>query len=107
MNKIKLIALDLDGTALTPQNKVAETTTDAVRRAREAGVYVAVSTGRICGEARDFAIDLDADDLMVTSGGATLSSWARCALSVTTIGVSSVSSIARMRGAGWRRFNWA
>lgn len=37
MNKIKLIALDLDGTALTPQNKVAETTTDAVRRAREAG----------------------------------------------------------------------
>lgn len=49
MNKIKLIALDLDGTALTPQNKVAETTTDAVRRAREAGVYVAVSTGRICG----------------------------------------------------------
>jgi len=74
MNKIKLIALDLDGTALTPQNKVAETTTDAVRRAREAGVYVAVSTGRICGEARDFAVDLDADDLMVTSGGATLSS---------------------------------
>lgn len=74
MNKIKLIALDLDGTALTPQNKVAETTTDAVRRARKAGVYVAVSTGRICGEARDFAVDLDADDLMVTSGGATLSS---------------------------------
>ena len=74
MNKIKLIALDLDGTALTPQNKVAETTTDAVRRAREAGVYVVVSTGRICGEARDFAVDLDADDLMVTSGGATLSS---------------------------------
>ena len=74
MNKIKLIALDLDGTALTPQNKVAETTTDAVRRAREAGVHVVVSTGRICGEARDFAIDLDADDLMVTSGGATLSS---------------------------------
>ena len=74
MNKIKLIALDLDGTALTPQNKVAAATTAAVRRAREAGVYVVVSTGRICGEARDFAIDLDADDLMVTSGGATLSS---------------------------------
>ena len=32
MNKIKLIALDLDGTALTPQNKVAETTTDAAAR---------------------------------------------------------------------------
>lgn len=44
MNKIKLIALDLDGTALTPQNKVAESTTAAVRRARAAGVYVVVST---------------------------------------------------------------
>lgn len=43
MNKIKLIALDLDGTALTPQNKVAESTTAAVRRARAAGVYVVVS----------------------------------------------------------------
>ena len=72
MNKIKLIALDLDGTALTPQNKVAETTTDAVRRAREAGVYVAVSTGRICGEARDFAVDLDADDLSISGEGCTM-----------------------------------
>ncbi|MFQ9126157.1 MAG: hypothetical protein ACLR4Z_04275 [Butyricicoccaceae bacterium] len=59
----------MTATALTPQNKVAETTTDAAPRER-AGVHVVVSTGRICGEARDFAIDLDADDLMVTSGGA-------------------------------------
>ena len=54
MNKIKLIALDLDGTALTPQNKVAETTTDAVRRAREAG-YLLDSKG----EAADVSGDSD------------------------------------------------
>lgn len=74
MKKIDLIALDLDGTALNPQNQVAPATADAVRRARESGIYVAVSTGRICGEARDFALALGADDEMVTSGGATLSS---------------------------------
>ncbi len=74
MQKIDLIALDLDGTALTPQNTVSAATREAVRRAREAGLHVVISTGRICGEARDFAIALDANDLMVTAGGASLSS---------------------------------
>ena len=55
MQKIDLIALDLDGTALTPDNTVSQATRDAVRRAREAGLRVVISTGRICGEARDFA----------------------------------------------------
>ena len=77
MQKIDLIALDLDGTALTPDNTVSDATRDAVRRACEAGLHVVVSTGRICGEARDFAIQLGADDLMVTSGGASLSSVSR------------------------------
>ena len=35
MQKIKLIALDLDGTALTPSNTVSAATIDAVHRARE------------------------------------------------------------------------
>ena len=69
MKKIDLIALDLDGTALNPQNQVSPATADAVRRARESGIHVVVSTGRICGEARDFALMLGTDDQMVTSGG--------------------------------------
>lgn len=73
MQNIKLIALDLDGTALTPENDVSPATVEAVRRAREAGIHVVVSTGRICGEAREFAQKLGADDLMVTAGGASLS----------------------------------
>lgn len=66
MKKIDLIALDLDGTALNPQNQVSPATADAVRRARESGIHVVVSTGRICGEARDFALMLGTDDQMVT-----------------------------------------
>lgn len=45
MKKIDLIALDLDGTALNPQNQVSPATADAVRRARESGIHVVVSTG--------------------------------------------------------------
>ena len=62
MEKIELIALDLDGTALTPDNTVADATRAAVQRARAAGLRVVVSTGRICGEARDFALQLGAKD---------------------------------------------
>ncbi|MDO5141499.1 MAG: Cof-type HAD-IIB family hydrolase [Eubacteriales bacterium] len=82
MPLIELIALDLDGTALTPDGTVSHATRQAVRRARAAGLRVVVSTGRIGGEAREFAAQLDADDLMVTSGGATLSSAAtgRCTM---------------------------
>ena len=73
MDSIQLIALDLDGTALTPDNDVSPATVDAVRRAKAAGIHVVVSTGRICGEASEFAVKLGADDLMVTAGGASLS----------------------------------
>ena len=88
MKKIDLIALDLDGTALNPQNQVSPATADAVRRARESGIHVVVSTGRICGEARDFALMLGTDDQMVTSGGATLSSVSqeRCTMRVHAVG---------------------
>ena len=40
MKKIDLIALDLDGTALNPQNQVSPATADAVRRARKARAFL-------------------------------------------------------------------
>ena len=69
-----IIALDLDGTALNPQNQVSPAVRDAVSWARSQGVHVVISTGRICGEAAEFARLLGADDEMVTSGGAAISS---------------------------------
>ena len=97
MKKIDLIALDLDGTALNPQNQVSPATADAVRRARESGIHVVVSTGRICGEARDFALMLGTDDQMVTSGGATLSSVSQerctCLLYTSLAPMSSAVSV--------------
>lgn len=74
MQPIDIIALDLDGTALRPDNSVSEQTRRSIARAREKGVRIVIATGRICAEAREFAERLGADDLMVTSGGAALSS---------------------------------
>lgn len=85
MREIDLIALDLDGTALSPGNVVSDETRRAVARARAAGLHVVVATGRICGEAREFALQMGADDLMVTSGGATLSSakYGNCTMRIS------------------------
>ncbi|MGM3173811.1 MULTISPECIES: sugar-phosphatase [Dickeya] len=43
---IKLIAIDMDGTLLTPENRISPAVKQAVAAAREKGVYVALATGR-------------------------------------------------------------
>lgn len=102
MQDIQLIALDLDGTALTPNNDVSPATVDAVRRAKAAGIHVVVSTGRICGEAREFAVKLGADDLMVTAGGASLSrvSTGQCTMRMSMPWEAAVRAAAAVERIG-------
>ncbi|MGL4655948.1 MAG: HAD hydrolase family protein, partial [Sarcina sp.] len=42
----KLIALDMDGTLLNSEKKITERTKEAIRKAREKGVYVVLASGR-------------------------------------------------------------
>jgi Cof subfamily protein (haloacid dehalogenase superfamily) len=44
--RIRLLALDVDGTLVTSENQISEATRAALRRVREAGVEVAIATGR-------------------------------------------------------------
>ncbi len=67
-----LIALDLDGTTLNPQNTISPAVKEAVAWAREQGVRVVVSTGRIASEAAEFTEMLGITDDLVSAGGATL-----------------------------------
>lgn len=70
--KYELIALDLDGTTLNEKNTVSPAVKEAVTWAREQGVRVVLSTGRIASEAAEFARILGIQDDLVTAGGATL-----------------------------------
>lgn len=45
MSKIKLLALDLDGTLLDTSSRVPEANAHALRLAQQAGVQVALCTG--------------------------------------------------------------
>ena len=67
--KYRLRALDLDGTLLNSRKEVTPAVKRALEWVRERGVHVVLSTGRIVGEAAEFARELPCDDLMVTAGG--------------------------------------
>jgi len=69
---IKLIALDVDGTLLTPDGQITQATREAIAQARAQGVKVVLSTGRSGQETADFARRAGCDQLAVSLSGALL-----------------------------------
>lgn len=59
MTAIRLLALDLDGTVLTPDLRVTERTRAAVAAARARGVHVVIATGRMYRSTVRYAAMLD------------------------------------------------
>ena len=53
----KLLAIDMDGTALNSQKKISPRTAEAIQNLIQRGVYVVVSTGRNLAEILDYRDD--------------------------------------------------
>jgi len=70
MARIRLIALDLDGTTLGSDRLPAPGAVDAVTRARAAGLLVVLASGRIADSVRAYRSMLGADPPFVASNGA-------------------------------------
>lgn len=67
--KIKLIALDLDGTALDGRSRLADETKEALSKAVEAGVHVVIDTGRpFCALPQDILDFKDIEYVIVSNG---------------------------------------
>jgi hypothetical protein len=71
---IRLIALDVDGTLLDSQWCVPAANRDAIRRAADAGIEVALVTGRRFDFARPVIEQIDAPLTLIVSGGALVKS---------------------------------
>lgn len=69
MPPIDAIAIDLDGTLLSPEGVVSARDRDAVARARDAGVTVVICTGRGLAESRRALDAIDQRDPVVVAGG--------------------------------------
>lgn len=50
---VKLIAIDMDGTLLTPNHTISERNVAAIKKAKEAGIEVVIATGRAYHDARE------------------------------------------------------
>ena len=72
MNKIKLLALDLDGTLLDSRGKLSETNKRAIKRAESAGVLVTIATGRRFRDALPVGLELETNAPLITHNGALL-----------------------------------
>lgn len=68
--KIRLIAMDMDDTLLRDDWTISERTIEAIRRAREQGVYVTIATGRMPAAIRSYAQQLEIDIPAITYNGA-------------------------------------
>lgn len=72
MNKIKLLALDLDGTTLTSKNTLAPAVKSALEKAIENGIIIAIATGRPVGTMPQSILDIEGIDYLITSNGAAI-----------------------------------
>jgi HAD superfamily hydrolase (TIGR01484 family) len=75
MISYKLLALDLDGTLLTPCDCITDESKEWIRRAQDAGVTVMFTTGRGMPNAGKFWSELQLDSPMVFCNGAEI--WSR------------------------------
>jgi len=66
----KMIAIDLDGTLLSPEGKVTQRTRDAIHACLSAGMLVCFATGRNWTESRDILETLEHYPTAVFVGGA-------------------------------------
>lgn len=66
---IKLICIDMDGTLLNSDHEVSERNKEALKKARELGVNIAITTGRLFCSARYYSDLIGIDTPVIASNG--------------------------------------
>lgn len=68
--KYKLVAIDMDGTLLNNENQVSNRTNEAIIKAKEKGVHIVLSTGRILKSALYYSKKLQLNNPIISCNGA-------------------------------------
>lgn len=104
VNKIKLVALDLDDTLLRDDGTVSERTVTALRKVREKGIMTVIATGRMYATAKPYAdvLKLGNIPLILFSGGLIQLSETKEKLFERPLSVDTVTKINAMAETnGW------
>jgi len=91
--KVKLIALDLDGTIISNSTNISEKCIDAINAADKKGITVAVCTGRVMGEIPEKIRNIESIKYFITSGGSSITTDKKFPLYSDTIETETVDSI--------------
>ncbi|MBM7691025.1 HAD superfamily hydrolase (TIGR01484 family) [Peribacillus deserti] len=67
--KIKLVALDMDGTLLNDKHEISDENVKAISEAQEKGVHVVLSTGRALASCKELSKSLNLSSYLVTVNG--------------------------------------
>jgi Cof subfamily protein (haloacid dehalogenase superfamily) len=68
MTKYKILFLDIDGTTVTPDNTIQESTKDAIKQVQEKGLEVFLATGRPLHEIHEIAEELNIQSFIGYNG---------------------------------------
>lgn len=87
MSKIKLIAMDMDGTLLDDQQRIPEENLTALKQAMTQGVHIAICSGRSASDVSYFASDagLDQCAILALNGACCLNAPHQEPYSVSTV----------------------
>lgn len=66
----KLVAIDLDGTLLNSYGEVSENTKKALKKAKELGTEIVLSSGRPISSTESLAVELGVDNYLISGNGA-------------------------------------
>ena len=66
----KLMAIDLDGTLLNSFGEVSQETREALKKAKEQGTEVVLSSGRPISSTESLAVELGVDNYLISGNGA-------------------------------------
>lgn len=72
-NRIKLIALDLDGTIIRNGNTLSDKSVEVINKAASENIVMAVCTGRVMGEVPEAVKKIKGIQYFITSNGASIS----------------------------------
>ncbi len=70
--KVKLIAVDLDGTIISHAENISQKSIDAINKASEMGIVVAICTGRVIGEIPQAVKNIKGVKYFITSNGSSI-----------------------------------
>ena len=100
--KIKMVALDLDGTTLNQDKQISPRTVEDFRRAMETGVHIVVSTGRTFQSLPAQLYTIDGLEFAITSNGAHITELAtKKTIYENYLSAQAVEDVVRhLRGTG-------